>query len=109
MTKQTKTVLQLLAEKQAAQDAVMNADAAMRQVPFYRDIVSIATDFGFESEAGRLVVAIQDRESPLSREEIRAVFVASGFDFDESHVDACNPDSDKTIKKFVSDLNWSMR
>jgi predicted double-glycine peptidase len=53
----------------------------------------------FKPMADQLVETINDRDEPMSFEDIKDIFDFSGFDYTEEHILACRPDSQKTINE----------
>lgn len=98
-----KTVVQMFEEIQAKQDELNRLKSKMHSVPFWQEIIHVAQTFPqFEREATVLAKLLTDRDEPMSRDDIRAVFVASGFEFTEADVDAADPDSEETINEQIA-------
>ncbi len=94
------TVVQMFAVIQQKQDEVNRLKQKMHSVPFWQEIVHVAERFpAFGRDAEALAQALTERDEPMGRPDIRAVFVASGFEFTEADVDAANPDSEETIRE----------
>lgn len=97
-----KTFKQLKNELTNAQNLVAELNAKLRQLPGYIFIEAVNNQLAYnllDSPADLLVSEINDRDEPMNRAEIQAVFEASGFEFDQRHIDACNADSDEVIRE----------
>lgn len=51
------------------------------------------------SEAQCLVNILKDRDAPMSKDTIIEIFQFSGFDYNDNHIDQCQPDSLEVIKE----------
>lgn len=55
----------------------------------------------FTPLADQLVESLNDRDEPMSFNDIKEVFDFSGFKYTEEHILACNPDSQETIDEQI--------
>lgn len=98
-----KNMIQLLNEQTDLKIKVSNLQQEINDIAFSKDILAIINSSDlFTPEADQLVSLILDRDEPASRAEIAMAFKLSGFDYSESHIDACNPDSPETIQRQVN-------
>lgn len=55
--------------------------------------------FSLDSDADLLVASIRDRDWPMTYDDIKAVFDASGFLYERRHIEACHPDSHDAVRE----------
>lgn len=110
MKTQKETVLSLTSDIQALENKLMSLRARRSYInPFHKSILSIADDIGnfFLGNADALVKEIVQRDSPMTAKQILQVFETSGFDFNESHIQACNPDSEESCRSYAIEMEQS--
>lgn len=93
-------------EIQAKKSELQALQQQMHSLPGYKFIHAVeSSKTCFDSlfntnEADLLVNEINDRDEPLTRGDILKIFIASGYEFNENHLDACYPDSNEVIREY---------
>ena len=74
--------------------AALPGSSLIREV-FNRNIL------GIDSDADLLVASLRDRDWAMTVNDIKVVFDASGFIYEKRHIDACEPESDETVREYI--------
>ncbi len=99
------TYRNMMGEIENLRFALRRAEAELQNLPGYWYMHNVEAKItGFESEnevLNMLIDEINQRDEPMSHSEIREIFEHTGMAYKESHVLACNPDSEETINEQI--------
>lgn len=96
--KHAKSVIELLREKQSLIDSANSINMTLSCIPCSDLITAVCNSDDFMTDhADQLVELLKDRDEPMTRYDIIEIFEYSGFEFNASHIDACNPDTEQAV------------
>lgn len=103
VTDMKKTFIQLM---QDHTEHTMNAVKVLRElesIPNYQDIraVILSSDY-FTPQSEQLTKLLNERDEPMTYLQIKDVFIASGVEYKESDILACNPDSQEQVNEQIA-------
>lgn len=95
------TILELLNKKRELEEnlhEINNQLCKTEGLPYVENALYNAESVDLASS---LANEINQRDYPMTREKIRNIFQTSGFVFNETHIDLCNPDSEERVKEEI--------
>ena len=97
------TYVQLLAQVQEYKAEVASLESKHSSLPGSEFIKgALMRCSPLNSYAHALIHELTQRDEPMLRAEIEEVFKVSGFEYEQSDVDACYPDSQETVNKQIA-------
>lgn len=109
-----KTYVQLWQEKTSMSLALEQVNKLIEGITYYFLIEAAQarylsqTLFERESQAELLVKEISNRHWPMTKEEIKKVFINSGFNYEEKHILESRPDTEEYVIKYRGDAGHEL-
>lgn len=102
------TVMQLIQKKNEIQDMLRQVEVSMRSIPFAHysiDALKLLNDDMFLEPSDALIRVLNERDVPMSYADIKQAFQISGFEFTETDILNCHPESQDEVDAWEREIN----